>query len=82
MTAPAPVPVSRLFVGGHHGSEALSRGPLQMVGLLLDWGAGGTDRQLSKMSKKGTGHLLKANALSCLVRDSKSWRSVRQVERP
>jgi hypothetical protein len=47
--APAPVPVARLFAGGYHGSEALSRGLLQMVGPLLDWGAGGTDRQLSKM---------------------------------
>jgi hypothetical protein len=31
--------------------------------------------------KKGTGHLLKANALICLVRDPKSWRPVRQVGR-
>ncbi|MGD0264754.1 MAG: RHS repeat domain-containing protein [Candidatus Methylomirabilota bacterium] len=34
------------------------------------------------ITEKGTGHLLKANALICLVRDSKSWRSVRQVEMP
>jgi hypothetical protein len=30
--------------------------------------------------KKGTGHPLKANALIWLMGDSKSWRSVRQVE--
>jgi|GEM_PF-3951138 hypothetical protein len=34
------------------------------------------------LTKKGTGHLLKANALICLVRDSNCWRSVRQVEMP
>jgi hypothetical protein len=34
------------------------------------------------LTKKGTGHPLKANALIWLLHDSRSWRLVRHVEMP